>query len=249
MLALDGENVRPYHFGMGILTKYRDRAGLSQQRLADLVGTSQPQIQRLEKGKRGLSKKWAIRIAPHVQTIPETLVFGDRTVPIVGHVGAGSEAHFYGDAAGNFGRARMPLGGSEETVAVEVRGDSLGVAFDGWLVYYDERRNPPTADLLGTLCVVGLISGQVLVKLLMRGRAEGRFDLFPGTSGLPLLDQSVEWAARVIAIMSPGMARMDIADDDDPPTKSVKKMRAPKRATVTPKAAQRRIKSEHRLIR
>lgn len=227
--VLDGENCGLYHFGMGILTTYRKRAGLSQSRLADLAGTSQPQIQRLEKGTRGLSRKWATKIAPHVKAIPEELMFGDRTVPIVGIVAAG-EAH-YGAEGGDLhlGRARMPRGGTEETVAVEVRGDSIGVVFDGWLIYYDQRKEPPTDDMLGALCVVGLQSGQVLVKTLMRGRVAGHYDLFSGSGGFPLTDQLVVWAAKVAAIMPPWLAKVeesqDVAARQQPPKRPKSKRR------------------------
>jgi hypothetical protein len=230
-LVLDGEKYRLYHFGMGILTSYRKRAGLSQSRLAELSGTSQPQIQRLETGTRGLSKKWATKIARHVRAIPEELMFGDRTVPVVGIVSAG-EAHFGSEADVNLGRARMPRGGTEETVAVEVRGDSLGSPFDGWLIYYDNRREPPTDDLLGMLCVIGLTSGQVLVKTLMRGRVEGHYDLFAGTGGLPLTDQAVAWAARVAGIMPPWLAKVEEsqADYGVPTTVKPKKKRRARRS-------------------
>jgi DNA-binding XRE family transcriptional regulator len=212
---------------MGLLTTYRKRAGLSQSALAEKAGTSQPQIQRLEKGTRGLSKKWATKIAPIVKAFPEELMFGDRTVPVVGIVSAG-EAHFGTETDGDLGLARMPRGGTEETVAVEVRGDSLGGAFDGWLIYYDQRREPPTDDLLGNLCVVGLQSGQVLVKLLMRGRIPGHYDLFSGSgSGVPLTDQAVIWAARVAGIMPPLLARVEFAADS--PQQGAKSRRRPRR--------------------
>lgn len=69
---------RPYHFGYddGMASKLRDArtaAGLSQQQLADLAGTSQPQIDRLEKGRRRLTKRWATRLAPHVGKTPDEL--------------------------------------------------------------------------------------------------------------------------------------------------------------------------------
>lgn len=220
-----------YHFGMGILTEYRERVGLSQSKLAELAGTSQPQIQRLEKGTRGLSKQWATKIAPHVQAIPEDLMFGDRTVAVVGIVSAGT-AHFGSETDQDLGRARMPRGGTEETVAVEVRGDSLGAPFDGWLIYYDERRDPPTDDMLGSLCVVGLASGQVVVKMLMRGRLPGHFDLFSGAGGAPTTDQVVVWAARVNAIMPP---RAKVEFLDEPP----KKRRKTSGRTPAPKKRKR----------
>lgn len=209
--VLDPQNSGCYQYGMkhlptGVvrpLTKLIRDAGLTQEALARLVDTSQPQINRLANEKRGLSREWAIKLAPHLKVSANDLMFGGLTVPVVGNVGAGSETHFYGQADANLGFARFPPGGSERTVAVEVRGDSLGGAFSGWLIYYDERRDPPTDDLLGALCVVGLSSGQVLVKTLMRGRLLGHWDLFAGVSGAPLTDQVVEWAARVTAILPP----------------------------------------------
>src|SRR5690606_7614356 len=75
------------------------------------------------------------------------------TVPLVGDVGAGAEAHYYAEAQGPFAMVRAPEGATQSTVAVEVRGESLGPLFDRWLVFYDEVRSPVTPDLIGRLCV------------------------------------------------------------------------------------------------
>lgn len=56
----------------------RDILGLSQQALADRAGISQPQVQRLEKSKRKLTKEWATKLAPHLHTTPEFLIFGSE---------------------------------------------------------------------------------------------------------------------------------------------------------------------------
>ncbi len=193
---------------MSTLSRLRMKAGLSQSELAKLLDTSQAQISRLEKGDRGLSRDWALKLAPHLKTNPTALMFGDLAVPLVGHVGAGSEAHYYAESHGHLGSVRMPPGGTEETVAVEIRGDSLGSPFNGWTVYYDERRDPPTPDLIGQLCVVGLENGQILIKKLVRGRAPNRFDLWSATEG-PLQDQVVLWAALVTAMLPPGQAMLE----------------------------------------
>lgn len=60
---------------MSRLRELRERQGLSQQQLADLAGTSQPQIKRLETGDRKLTKEWAERLAPHLQASPEAILF------------------------------------------------------------------------------------------------------------------------------------------------------------------------------
>lgn len=77
---------------MSNLKRYREKAGLSQTALAERVGTTQPQILRLESGARKLTKEWAQRIAPALQTTPEVLLFGEgisRGMPVMGHIEAG----------------------------------------------------------------------------------------------------------------------------------------------------------------
>lgn len=64
-----------YRNGMNPLRAFREKAGLSQQQLADLAGTSQPQILRLEKEPdeaeyREMTATWALRLAPHLGIQP-----------------------------------------------------------------------------------------------------------------------------------------------------------------------------------
>lgn len=122
------------------------------------------------------------------------------SVQIVGYVGAGSEAHYYGVGQGEIGEAERPPGATKYTVAVEVRGDSMaGKADHGDLIYYDDMQLPPRTNLIGRLCVVGLPNDKVLVKKLMPGSKRGYFHLY-STNSEPMLDQQVDWAAKVIWI-------------------------------------------------
>ncbi len=127
-------------------------------------------------------------------------MFMDRRVPIVGNVGADSAVHYEPE---KLGLAPFPHNGNESTVALKVRGDALGAASNGWLIYYDDRRDPPTPDLIGKLCVVRLDSGQVLVKRLFSSRTNGCFDLWPAVAGNPITDQHVHWAACVTVQIQP----------------------------------------------
>ena len=52
-----------------------------------------------------------------------------------------------------------------------------GIAEDGWLVYYDDRRDPPDSSMIGELCVVGLSDGRTLIKYLYPGTETGLFNL------------------------------------------------------------------------
>lgn len=70
----------PYRFGMSRLLDFRTKKGLSQAALAELAGTSQPQIKRLEAGHRKLTKEWAERLAPHLGTTAQALLFEPKLV-------------------------------------------------------------------------------------------------------------------------------------------------------------------------
>lgn len=100
------------------------------------------------------------------------------TVPLVGYVGAGAETHAFGEAQGELDRVAAPLHWTPDTVAVEVRGQSLGAIFDGWLVYYDERH------------------GRVLIKRLQRGSLPNTFTLISQFEP-PIYDVVAVWAAKV----------------------------------------------------
>lgn len=93
------------------LRELREKAGLKQNKLAELADTSPPQIQRLEKGERTLTVEWAERLAPILKVHPASLIFDTselvgleqtgtyeavavdidfEPVPVVGQVEAGS---------------------------------------------------------------------------------------------------------------------------------------------------------------
>jgi len=56
------------------IRQIRKAKGLTQQKLADLVGTSQPQIKRLEKGERGLDLFWMDRLSKALRCSPSDLI-------------------------------------------------------------------------------------------------------------------------------------------------------------------------------
>lgn len=49
------------------MRRLREGLGLSQEALAERVGTSRQQIDKLEKGVRGVSAEWAAKLAPHLE--------------------------------------------------------------------------------------------------------------------------------------------------------------------------------------
>jgi DNA-binding XRE family transcriptional regulator len=176
----------------------RRHIGVNQARFAETLNVAQPTVSRWENGAEPELQHWellkSVALRHNFETIDERVA---ATVPLIGFVAAGAQVNLFSDGQGPFGEVEMPPGGSEKTVAVEVRGESMaGVADDRWIIYYEDRREPVTDDLLGRLCIVGLADGRVLIKKLAVGRFPGRFDLY-STQGAPLFDQDVTWAARV----------------------------------------------------
>lgn len=154
---------------------------------------------KFEYGERELGASDIDKVSRTYGVSKEEALEQPKTSPIVGYVGAGSVAHYYELAQGPFDEAPMPPNGTAETVAVEIRGESLGSLFDRWLVYYNDVRRPPTLDMLRKLCVVGLHDDRVLVKQLLRGSEPGHFHLFSQIEGL-IENVRVDWAATVLAM-------------------------------------------------
>ncbi|SMF83376.1 Phage repressor protein C, contains Cro/C1-type HTH and peptisase s24 domains [Azospirillum oryzae] len=59
---------------MSTLRELRQAAGLSQEKLAELAGTSQPQINKLEAGQRKMTVDWAVKLAKPLGVEPAALL-------------------------------------------------------------------------------------------------------------------------------------------------------------------------------
>lgn len=182
----------------------RKRARLSLEKLSAEVGISVSQLSRFEAGTREPRVTEIERIAAAVGCPPQELMpkgtRGTATVPLVGFVGAGAATTLFAEGQGPFDEVEAPDGATPSTVAVEVRGESLGALFDRWLIFYDDVHDPPRGRLLNRLCVCGLPDGRVLVKKLQRGQLPGLFNLISNTEP-PIYDAQVEWAAAVKAMV------------------------------------------------
>src|SRR5579885_3601039 len=181
---------------------------VNQDQLAKRLKVTQPTISRWLKGTKP-------EVGQHQRIVAEAARLGilrplglagdaapfeaDDSAPpgvkVVGYVGAGAEAHYYAVAQGDLDEVPAPDGVTLDTVAVEIRGNSLGEMFDRWLVFYDSVRRPVTPDLIGRLCVVGLADDRVLIKKIRRGH-NGLYDLHSNMED-PIKGVMVEWAARV----------------------------------------------------
>jgi phage repressor protein C with HTH and peptisase S24 domain len=193
------------------LAQARKEAGFaSGSAAAKALGVREPTYLGHENGSRGFKRASAELYARRFDVSLEWLLTGrgsksrkpprpepgeTRYIPLVGYVGAGAQTHYFNND-GPVDEVAAPTGSTDSTVAVEIRGDSLGTFFDRWLVFYDDVRRPVTTDLINKLCVVGLEDGRVLIKKIARSKARGVFHLLSQTEE-PILDVVIEWAARV----------------------------------------------------
>ena len=183
------------------------RQGLKDTRktrtgLAQALGRSPSAVTDLLNGTRRLRADEIAIVSEYLGIEPPRLVGGGRPahptgrVPRGGYVGAGAIAHFYADGQGPFDDVAAPDAASPNTVAVQIRGHSLGALFDNWLVFYDDVREGPLDSMVGRMCVCGLADGRVLVKALKRGGVAGLWTLLSNTEP-PIYDVALDWAALV----------------------------------------------------
>ena len=181
-----------------------DEMRLNQAGMADRLRVSQGTVSRWLKG--------GIVEAPNREKIDDlaTEVFGTPKrspalgeVTVVGFANAGSDGVLFGEGQGPFGSARAPIGATDKTVAVVIRGNSLGPLFNGWVAYYNDRRDTPSSSLDGRMCIVGLLDGRVMLKQLVRASSPKRWHLISNGGDPPITDVVVEWAAPVIDMQPP----------------------------------------------
>ena len=176
--------------------------GKTRSGLAAALGRAPSAVTDLLNGKRRLRADEIAIAAEYLGVEPPRLVGGGRgpqhhsRVPLVGHVGAGAVAHFYADGQGPFDEVDAPDAATAKTVAVQIRGHSLGPLFDNWLVFYDDVHDAPGDGLIGRMCVCALADGRVLIKSLKRSQVTGLWTLLSNTEP-PIYDVVLDWAAVV----------------------------------------------------
>jgi SOS-response transcriptional repressor LexA len=127
----------------------------------------------------------------------------DLRIPVDGHVGAG--AVFFPHDSGPERYVSAPAAARAGWRAMEIKGQSLGDIFNGWLAYYDADETLDASRMDGKLCVVRLPDQTMTVKLLKRtpGRKD-RFSLFAASDAHtpPMHDQEIE-EAHAVKLIAP----------------------------------------------
>lgn len=192
----------------------RRAAGLTQERLAELAETSRVQINRLEKGKRRLTREWADRLAPHLGVSPHEVMFTEaelasgskeqRPAPIISSIQAGNW---------NPSVDPYPPGEGEDVIwtdrpvsarafALRITGDSMEPDFgDGDIVVIDPDVEPLSGDFVAAKRDAEEDATFKEYRLRSHDPAAPSFELIPLNRAYPTITADPANPARIIGTM------------------------------------------------
>lgn len=124
---------------------------------------------------------------------------GPELVPVIGYVGAGDRQYIYDVDAEFIEEIEAPGKMADGTVALAIRGNSLGPAFNGGYVFYSKQPQTDIDSLIGELCVVRTTTGATYIKTIEPGDAPQTYSLI-AINGQPLESVALEWAVPVLAV-------------------------------------------------
>lgn len=169
--------------------------GINYETYKKLEGTGDP---------RALTREHAETIATYHGVSRGWLMFGEGTpegelrVPLAGYIGAGQEIALFDDITTKHEMVDALVAGPD-TVALEVRGDSMfPLAHNRDVIFVGPPRRE-LAGLVGLECAVALQDGRRFFKILERGSKPNLFDLRSYNAG-PMRDVEVHSAGPFIGV-------------------------------------------------
>ena len=172
------------------LIERRQSLGLSQARLAEIMGVAQQQVSRLEMGSRKLHDVWVKKLAEALQLTPEEVMFGNSDHLIVRQCGVLNSAEVVEKMPENSKEPEIRpswLSAERELQMVEVVTDSLEPRlFKGDRLFFESEGSDPN-DVLNSECLAVLPDETMVVRRVER-RQDGPGVLLRGyRSGTPIL--------------------------------------------------------------
>lgn len=179
------------------ISSLRKRRSLSQDELAEALGTTRNMIGKLERGERRINSDWVGRLAKVLDCDPADLM-GDE-VPIVGKIGAGGSVIFEDVGAGE--TISRPPGASGRLVALEVDGFSMLPRFDdGDVIYISRESDGVDPQDVGSLCACRIPDGSTYLKILARGGQAGLWTL-RSYNAPDMENVELQWATPIRAVV------------------------------------------------
>jgi transcriptional regulator with XRE-family HTH domain len=123
-----------------------------------------------------------------------------RTVPFLGHIDQDSGFLVRTDHSAE-SDVPAPPGATEFTVAIKSRSGGR-IVRGGALLYFENRRQLATDEMVGKLCVVALDDDRIVVRRLEPGIQAGHYNLFTCVD-VEVAEVKPLWAAEIIWIRQP----------------------------------------------
>lgn len=89
---------------------------------------------------------------------------------------------------------------STQSIALIIRGYSMGAIRDGWLAVIDHNKTRPNDRHQDQLCIVRTREVKVMLRFVKKGARHNRWDLI-SVSGDPMMDVELEWCELVKMIV------------------------------------------------
>ncbi|MGV1894770.1 helix-turn-helix transcriptional regulator [Agrobacterium vitis] len=167
----------------------------NQVKLAAHFGVSQSTVNRWKSGSEPEGHhRDAIRELYNMEFgTPDSKPF--KRVKLMGKVGAGQEIYAIDD--GGQSDVDAPADAHQNTVAVEVSGESMYPAYEEGTILFYSKTLPPS-EMVNRRAVVQLADGRIFVKTVRPGTTPNTWTLTSINALYPdMIDQIVEWAAPI----------------------------------------------------
>ena len=175
------------------------------KRLAEALNLQPTDISKIVSGRRKVQGHEVMPIRDFFRQLegaypsPSQSKSSRGNVPVIGYVGAGDRQYVYDVDAEFIEEIEAPGQMADSTVALAIRGNSLGPAFNGGYVFYSKQPQADIDNLIGELCVVRTASGATYVKTIEAGEMPQTYSLI-AINGEPLESVALEWAVPVLAV-------------------------------------------------
>jgi transcriptional regulator with XRE-family HTH domain len=182
------------------IREFRKARDMTLKQLADKIGTTPQTVQRLETATMTVSMEWLEKIAAAFAVEPADLIgrSSGGQIPFLGSIGAQGYLHAPKADAMEFFRFDVP---ADDPVAARFE-ITLGSFEAGTVLIGNRLRGVDMHNAHGLDCIVGLPSGVVLFRWVIRGQGE-TWTLVPHDRKADVqYDQTVVWIAKAVMAVS-----------------------------------------------